>query len=354
MAERAQLGYYVHHHGAGHAMRALAIAEHLSCEVTLIGSQLPDVPMPANVRTLLLPGDTAPGMQVESFPTLHYAPLAVDGLRERMGLLADWMRQAWPCVLVVDVSVEVAMLARLFGIPCVYLRQHGLRDDPGHLQAYASASLLLAPYPAPMESRQTAAWVAAKTRYSGWISRYAGCAGEVCATEPGRVLVLVGQGGTAFSVAALINIALACPEFVFRLAGPLTSDGESLPANLLLLGHLTDPLDELREADIVVGSAGDNVLAEVASLGKRYIAIAEQRPFDEQVAQAQQLNELGVAIGVAGMPDTTQWPELLRAAQALPGMGGWQTLVDGEAAMAAAATIESVLARVGKPMRPLK
>ncbi|WP_296249861.1 hypothetical protein [Pseudomonas sp. UBA4194] len=345
MAERPQLGYYVHHHGAGHAMRALAIARHLNCDVTLIGSQLPDVPMPANVRTLPLPGDTAPGMNVESFATLHYAPLAVAGLRERMGLLADWMRQAWPCVLVVDVSVEVAMLARLFGVPCVYMRQHGLRCDPAHLQAYASASMLLAPYPAPMEASDTPAWMIDKTCHSGWISRFATHAGGASCERQGRVLVLVGQGGTAFSTVALAEIALACPGFDFRVAGPLTRTAAPLPANLQLLGRLPDPLEQLLEAEIVVGSAGDNVLAEVASLGKRYIAIAENRPFDEQVIQAQQLTRLGVAIGLPAMPDAALWPELLQAARALPGEDGWRALVDGEAAMAAAGAIETVFGR---------
>jgi predicted glycosyltransferase len=346
VAERVQLGYYVHHHGAGHAMRALAIARHLNCDVTLIGSQLPDVSMPTNVRTLPLPGDTAEGMHVESFPALHYAPLAVAGLRERMGLLADWMRQAWPCVLVVDVSVEVAMLARLFGVPCVYMRQHGLRSDPAHLQAYASASMLLAPYPAPMESLDTPAWVHDKTCHSGWISRYATHLAGVGSERRGRVLVLVGQGGTAFSTQALAEIARACPAFEFRVAGPLTHMDSPLPANLHLLGRLSDPLEQLLEAEIVVGSAGDNVLAEVASLGKRYIAIAEQRPFDEQRIQARQLDQLGVAIGLMELPRAVRWPELLQAARALPGQDGWRALVDREAARAAATAIERVLGQV--------
>ncbi|MBC2677368.1 hypothetical protein [Pseudomonas baltica] len=343
MPERAQVGYYVHHHGSGHGMRALAIARHMDCDVTLIGSRLPDADYSSTIKALQLPGDTAPGMHVESFPALHYAPLAVDGLRERMGLLADWMRSAWPCLLVVDVSVEVAMLARLFGVPCVYMRQHGERTDPAHLQAYASASRLLAPYPASMECSQMPDWVLAKTDHCGWVSRYSQQSSAHVAPEHGAVLVITGQGGTAFTVDSLIAIARRCPEDQFRVAGPLPASDLPLPGNLTLLGHLVDPLPELLRAEIVVGSAGDNVVAEVAHMGGRLIAIAEQRPFDEQRLQALQLERLGVALGVLGVPAADQWPALLQRARHLPGRRGWQALLNDNAAADAARIVVGTL-----------
>lgn len=323
-------------------MRALAIARQMKSEVTLIGSRLPEGPFPAHVKTLLLPADTAPGMQVESFDALHYAPLAVAGLRERMGLIADWIRQAWPCVLVVDVSVEIAMLARLFGVPCVYMRQHGERNDPAHLQAYASASMLLAPYPQAMECSHAPDWVLAKTRYSGWISRYAGRAPQSRASGS-DVLIITGQGGTAFTAESIAAIARTSPHLQFRVAGLLEGITAQMPTNLQLLGHLADPSGEYARASIVIGSAGDNVLAEVANLGCRFIAVAEQRPFDEQRLQAQQLQALGVAVGVAKVPAPQQWPALLEAARRLPGASAWQPLLAHDATNRAAHSIEQTL-----------
>lgn len=349
MPRRAQIGYYVHHHGSGHGMRALAIARHLDCDVTLIGSRLPQGCYPATVKALRLPGDTAPDMHVESFPALHYAPLAVDGLRERMGLLADWIRAAWPCLLVVDVSVEVAMLARLFGVPCVYMRQHGERTDAAHLQAYASASRLLAPFPQSMECSQMPEWVLAKTDHSGWVSRYSENSAVNVTPETGSVLVIIGQGGTAFTVQALITIADHCPGYRFRVAGPLPASERPLPNNLQLLGQLADPLPELLRAEVVVGSAGDNVVAEVAQLGGRLIAIAEQRPFDEQLLQALQLERLGVALGVPGVPAAEQWPALLERARRLPGRSGWQALLNEHATQHAAGIILDTLDKHFRP-----
>jgi predicted glycosyltransferase len=312
-----QVGYYVHHHGHGHWRRAQAIAERLACPVTLIGSNLP--PLPAPLQRLDLPPDTAEGMRVERFATLHYAPLAVDGLRERMALLAAWMNRHWPCLLVVDVSVEVALLARLLGVPTVYIRQHGQRDDPAHLQAFACASTLLAPWPAFMESLDTerldTALIVRRTRYSGWLSRYP--QGRQANAETGRVLVIIGQGGTAIGAGELLALARACPDYRFRVIGLAPEHGPLPAANLINLGQVAEPFDELCRAEIVIGSAGDGVVSEVASLGCRYVAVAESRPFDEQLHQARCLQALGLAIGLDAWPDAERWPHLLEQARTL-------------------------------------
>jgi predicted glycosyltransferase len=334
------VGYYVHHHGRGHWRRALTIASHLQCPVTLIGSALPLGSLPTPLHRLDLPLDTAPGVKAEHFDTLHYAPLAVDGLRQRMAWLADWMNRHWPCLLVVDVSVEVALLARLLGIPTVYIRQHGQRDDAAHRQAYASAAALLAPFPQAMESAETPPAIIQRSHYSGWLSRYP--QGRSSAPRPGRILVIVGQGGTAIGREQLTELARACPDRQIRVAGLADDAGASTLPNLVPLGHLDDPRDELCQAEVVIGSAGDSLVAEVASLGCRYIAVAEARPFDEQRQQAARLDALGLAIGLAGWPAAEAWPALLgRAAQLDP--AAWLPHLSADGAQQAARIIEDAL-----------
>lgn len=337
------VGYYVHHHGAGHGVRAARIAQALRVPVTLIGSQLPDE-LPAGVNRLQLPGDTAPDMKVEHFEVLHYAPLAVDGLRERMAMLAQWFAEHWPCVLVVDVSVEVALFARLCSVPVVYVRQHGLRDDAAHRLAYESASALLAPYPAEMESPDTPQWIRAKTSYSGWLSRFADAPAAVIKTR--QALIITGQGGTGLSATLIEAVAQQCPEWEFRIVGGL-AHGAAMP-NLHWLGRLDNPLDEMLSAEVVVGSASDSLVGEAASLGCRYIAVGEDRPFDEQRLQARRLNELNVAIGLEdGWPASPQWPALLNAALGLD-PDRWCRWADPGAAARAAQFIEDAMAQVIK------
>lgn len=335
-----QVGYYVHHHGAGHGVRAAHIAQALRVPVTLIGSQLPD-PLPDGKHRLLLPGDTAPGITVDRLDALHYAPLAVDGVRERMALLAQWFAGHWPCVLVVDVSVEIALFARLCAVPVVYVRQHGLRDDAAHRLAYESASALLAPYPAEMEALDTPPWLREKTTYSGWLSRFAGA--PFAPLHAGRVLIITGQGGTGLSAALIEAVARHCPERQFRVAGGLQPGRPT--SNLHWLGRVPDPREEMRSAEIVIGSASDSLVGEAASLGCRYIAVAEDRPFDEQRLQARRLNELNAAIGLEhGWPQAPQWPALFAAALNLD-PERWRGWADVEAAGRAARLIEETLTR---------
>lgn len=336
-----QVGYYVHHHGAGHGVRAAHIAQALRVAVTLIGSQLPSE-LPAGVHRLQLPPDTAAGMNVERFDVLHYAPLAVDGVRQRMAMLAQWFVEHWPCVLVVDVSVEVALFARLCAVPVVYVRQHGLRDDPAHRLAYESASALLAPYPAEMEALDTPQWLRAKTTYSGWLSRFVGA--PPAAPAKGQVLIITGHGGTGLSAPLIEAVARQCPDRQFRVAGGL-EPGAAMP-NLHWLGRLSHPQEEMRSAEVVIGSASDSLVGEAASLGCRYIAVAEDRPFDEQRQQARRLNELNVAVGLEhGWPAAPQWPGLLYAALGLD-PGRWRCWADVESAARAARCIEDTMARL--------
>ena len=70
---------------------------------------------------------------------VHWAPLHHPGLRRRMATVAAWIDEVRPRLMVVDVSVEVALLARLMGIPVV---RHGLagdRSDAAHRLAYQAA-----------------------------------------------------------------------------------------------------------------------------------------------------------------------------------------------------------------------
>ncbi|KTT46999.1 hypothetical protein RSA46_01325 [Pseudomonas oryzihabitans] len=343
MAE-LNIGYYAHHHGAGHVTRALAIAAACDGPLTLFGSRLPaSVDLP-HVELCPLPADVAPGVEGEAFACLHYAPLGVDGLRERMGLLVDWFRRAWPCLLVVDVSVEVALLARLCGVPTIYLRQRGSRFDVAHELAYATASRLLAPYPELLEEPGTPATWRAKTCYAGSLSRYAGQP-IAAQPEPRTVTVIAGHGGTAFSRARLAAAARACPDWRWTVLGPIADDATPAPANLTFAGSVADPAPWLTRSEIVVGSAGDSLVAELADLRCRFVCLPDARPFDEQLSTGRLLAAQGLAITCEAWPADGDWPGLLAKARQLDPQR-WTQVSDGEGARRAAACIQAVAREV--------
>ncbi len=338
------IGYYAHHHGAGHVTRALAIAAAFDGPLTLFGSRLPESVDLPNVQLCPLPADVAPGVEGEAFACLHYAPLGVEGLRERMGALVDWFRRAWPCLLVVDVSVEVALLARLCGVPTIYLRQRGSRFDAAHELAYASASRLLAPYPECLEEPGTPAPWRAKTCYAGSLSRYAGQP-RAAQCESRTVTVIAGHGGTAFSRGRLAAAARACPDWRWTVLGPVADDATAVPANLAFAGSVADPAPWLTRAEVVVGSAGDSLVAELAELRCRFVCLPDARPFDEQLSTGRLLAAQGLAITRETWPAEGDWPGLLSAARQLDPQR-WNRVSDGEGARRAAACIQAVAREV--------
>jgi len=299
------IGYYVHHYGAGHWQRASALAARLRHPCVLLGTN----PGPAPCPVIALPDDaggsgTAPG--------LHYAPIGHEGLRLRTARIAAWIAEARPALMVVDVSVEVAMLARLCSTPVLYVRLAGRRDDAPHLAAFRAARALLAPYPAALEGADTPEWVLGRTFHAGFLTQ------SRAATRDGRdIAVVFGRGGSGGNREALIAAATAVPERRWNVLGPVSGGTGALPGNLALLGWRDDVAEILASAAVVVGAGGDGLLAEVAALGKRFVCLPEPRPFDEQAVKAERLAELGAAVTRSTWPPNEAWPALLADALAL-------------------------------------
>ena len=321
------IGYYAHHLGEGHVASATAIAPHLRSPLTVLSSR----PRPADWdgEWIELACDDADGPAED--PTaggaVHWAPLHHPGLRSRMAAIAEWMDDARPRLMVVDVSVEVALLVRMMGIPVVYMAVAGDRSDAVHRLAYQAATAVLAPWP---EWARPVAGARVPLRPVGAISRYAGR--SVPARSPGRrVLVLMGQGGSSLTAEQLRTARIATPGWEWTALGPPAGD------------WVADPWTAITEADVVVCHAGRTVLAEVAAARAPAIVIPQDRPHDEQRAAAAVIGEAGLAVVRPEWPAADAWPALLTAATRLGG-SGWVRWCDGLGPQRAAAHLDALAA----------
>lgn len=316
------IGYYVHHQGHGHLSHALSICAELGEPVTILSSLCKPADWQGHWLSLprddLGSGPTDPTARGE----LHWAPIGDENFQDRMARIADWIVRTRPAALLVDVSVEVCVLARTMGVPVVTMALPGDRGDRAHRLGYALSDAIIAPWFARFaqlcpELRR----YSDKVHYVGAISRYDQRPRLSLEENPQRrVLVLQGAGGI-------------CEQFDLAAATTATK-----PWNWEQLGPENwsdDPWDDICHADVVITNAGLSALGEIAAAGKPAIVIPQPRPHDEQLATAAALDEAHLAVVCPSWPSISEWPGLLQAAVDLGG-SGWSSWSSGDGARTAA------------------
>lgn len=330
------IGYYVHHHGHGHRHRMRTISnglEALGHQVTVLSSLERQEQEP--VGWLDLPPDDVggPPVDADAHGRLHWVPRHDPGVAARAARIAGWVASQRPDLLVVDVSVETAVLARLCGVPVVVVAQPGRRTDPAHVLAYDLAERILAPWPAGMPSDWPPVWIA-KTDFVGAISRYDGWPRAAATSRPEggrRGLLLWGAGGDGSADRVHASLRSGAPGWEWELAGPA---GRVLDERGTWLA--------LARADVVVTHAGQNSVAEVAAARRPAVVVADERPFDEQRTTARWLGDSGLAATSDGCPEPKDWGTLLRHALSLD-PESWSRWSSGQGSRRAAESLVAVL-----------
>ena len=347
---RPVVGWYLHHHGGGHVARFRAVRPSVDADVIVFSSRPAPADLPAGTRWATLPPDAgletlddgAPLDPAEADPTasgaLHWAPLGHRGHRDRLALIAETAARERIDAMVVDVSVEVGLLARLLGVPVVLFSQPGDRDDDPHALVERVASAIVAPWPRDLMEPAHLAARRDVVVHTGGISRHDG---RPAPTAPGparpadvtRVLVLAGGGGHDVTARDVEEARLATPGTHWTVLGIDGVDGE--PAVVV-----DDPWVALHNADVVVTWAGQNAIADVAAAGARAIVVPQARPFDEQDATASALDRAGLAVVEPVWPTPARWPGVIaRALDLDPDWSRWRTV---GAARRAADVVERV------------
>jgi hypothetical protein len=335
------IGWYVHHHGWGHMTRMQAIRPHLGDEVTVFSSLPEPGSLPPRTIWVQLPSDSdvvvgPDGVSREAHElgdvtargTLHWAPLGHPGHQARLAAIAEWVAIHPTSAFVVDVSVEVTILARLLGVPTISVAQPGDRTDAPHRLGYDLADRILAPWSPGTIPAKALVGREDRVRSVGAISRYDGRArteADADADDVRRVLFL----GLALDPVRLAQTRelLSADGWVVESAGAGSDD------------RIDDVWPLLSRATVVVSAAGQNSIADLAAADARAVVIAQERPFDEQSEMARVLAAHGLAQTVAADASPAEVVDSIRrAADTAPRWDVWQ--VSGSAARAAAAIEE--------------
>lgn len=332
------IAFFVHHQGRGHANRTMAVAAEFARDrpvsVLTAGPHLFDG-FSRDIEIVALPdmiGAAVPTARLYAEPTpqvMHCVPLGLAPMRRTMRAILDHLDDRAVGLFVVDVSAEIALLARIASVPAVQIRMHGDRSDIGHVGAYEACVGMLAPFDARLEQADYPAALRAKTFYSGGLCTSLDRipdraeARAKLGLDPQReiVVAVTGGGGSGTPYAPLTVAARAEPDALWLTLGPTHREGHETDfANLRELGWVPSVTDYLAAADIVIASAGDNTVHEVARVGGRLIVMPEWRYFAEQTRKAEALVRLGAAVQAPAWPGDLQgWRDLLARARALDG-----------------------------------
>lgn len=311
------IGMYAHHAGSGHLHRVRAIQHHLDADSVVFSSaEGADITLPLDLDPDSTPEDHTAG------GTLHWAPVGVDGLSTRLAIIAQWIAQHRPSAFYVDCSVEVATFVRLMGVPVITIAMPGARFDEPHQLGYTQASAIIAAWPDWVSIPPHLAAHADRLHMVGGISRFESVPDDIADPVAPRegVVILRGVGGDNF-------------------------DSHDWPEATILGGDVLvdDPTLHLRSASVVIAAAGQNSVADIALTQAPAIIFPQERPFGEQYATAQILEEAGLAVVRHNVPEPGQWEELTdQAVQRSRNWDRWQT---AGAAQRAAAVISQVAAR---------
>ncbi|MGB3613296.1 MAG: hypothetical protein WBA10_05825 [Elainellaceae cyanobacterium] len=340
--------YFVNAEGSGHTRRAEAILQFLNVPV-VIASERPEL-----VKHLRQGDDVChlPRLRLDrdrqlADDVLHIPYGEHRAYLERMKSVVDHCQRHHCSLAIIDVCAETAMVMRLCGIPYLYMRMSGKRNDAAHLQAYRAADGLIASYPQAFEEDWVPGWIRQKTCYVGGIlsTKSSPGGGESISQKP-YILVMRGGGSSQLTPDAIASAASLVPDY--RWIG-IGFNQPQMGQNFEILPRVADPTPYLQQAATVITNTGNNSVLEVGLQAKPLITYPEWRFFDEQVAKAEQLTKRNLATSLSKWPQTSDaWLEMLKQAAGLDTQA-WSTILSADGAKQAAGYVTQQFDRVSEP-----
>lgn len=330
-----RIGYYAHHHGSGHCRQADKLAALLlndaRAQLTVFTSLDADnyrftaIDEQQIVRLNAedeLPNDVLAGRAGEYWQpaSLHYSPVGNTDIQKRSHQILDTIFQRKIDLMIIDVSVEVAMLCRVASVPYLYVRLPGIRDDAPHLGAFAGALALLAPYPKALEAAQTFEWVCDKTLYLDFIysQKTESCTYESFidilaklsvdkevsdlkftslpsietqlaykseSTTP-IITVIKGYGGHKATDEKLPELRSLLPNALIISLGPIDDDKRCYVDISI---EVDDVIPFVCHSDYLMMACGLNAVAQAYHYDTPLIVVPDDRPHNEQTIMAEAL-----------------------------------------------------------------
>ena len=267
----------------------------------------------------------------DEFISEHCTVVTVEG--DTPPEVLAWASSSESTLLVVDGSLPIVRPAADSGCPVLLIRPHGRWEKSEHLEAFDRAHSLIAPFPKVMEQVETPEWICEKTHYYGGLLRIERLFARpskkesvlLKAIQEGRdkggryVTVALHQGDADGNIDDVLDSISTAEESTVEewnwliLGGP-ESEGDTFeerPGKMTILGRVTAPHSFYRLSDVVVGTADELTVVEVALSGSRFLCVPQQTRYDEQQTRGEVLKLLDVATVLDRWPLPLEWEKWL-------------------------------------------
>ncbi len=381
-----RIGYYAHHHGSGHCRQADKLAALLPLELrermtvfTSLStdgyrfSRITDEQIVRLNAEDQLPEDVLPGRAGKYWQpsSLHYSPVGNKNIQKRSWQLIDEIRKRQIDLMIIDVSVEVATLCRVASVPYLYVRLAGERDDEPHLNAFAGALGLIAPYPKVLEAVSTPDWVRQKTLYLDFMPNKTGelltfsafiyqlmslttdstiherlnsQLDAVNKIDKNKIVTVIkGYGGHDAIDAKLQELRYTLPNALIISLGPIHDEVRDY---VDIIAHVDEVTPFIAYSDLLLMACGLNGIAQAYNYATPLVVLPDERPHREQEVMAEALIEQGRALSwaqfIAHMTDESHSNEFLTVSSNKSGLHGHQSYQAAQNFMDSMVAYESV------------
>jgi len=293
------IAYYAHSQGFGHSNSAQQFCYAFENKSLIITAST--FKFDTNIKVIAIENEDSDYTNylktVQNLPRYaHYLPKSQKNILFRNFQILDSCLTHKIAFALVDVSVETAVQFRVAGIPYAYNKMLGHRNDPAHQIAQEASEFLFAYFPKQMEMCTDKA-VIEKVNYLGFISRFkfrtTTSPVNLRSKKNIKILMLSGNGGLQLDRHSIEALCKQKLDYHFTIVG-LTESIMGLNVNQL---PFTNDLEQLMlDNDIVISSCGMNLTSEILSVKNKFIAIAENRPYEEQEMILRGLEKNGLAV----------------------------------------------------------
>jgi hypothetical protein len=334
-----RIGYYAHHHGSGHCRQADKLAALLPAELraqltvftSLQAEAYTFTAIPEAQIIRLSPEDECTGDVLRARAgkhwqpdSLHYSPVGNRDIQARSHQILQTIYQRNIDIMIVDLSVEIAMLCRTISMPFLYVRLPGIRDDLPHLHAFSGALALLAAYPQALEADATPDWVRQKTLYLDFLDADVGkpashgdfiemlrglapeykmhqrlqnvsCENQTVSKRHAAPIITVikGFGGHEAIDMRLPELRRLLPDAFIISLGPI---GDQMRRYVDIAAYVDDVTSFIAHSDWLLMACGLNGIAQAYYHDTPLIVQPDERPHNEQEVMAEALIAQGRAI----------------------------------------------------------